>query len=102
MQGKKQYQEKLFLSFQLSQRVPETNFYRRLKKILDLQAAVNINDLRKKTSLHFERYKNHYSIRVDLKYRLEFDLVLSDNGQNIEKVIINEVEIIELSNHYGD
>lgn len=31
MQGKKIYQEKLFNSFSLSSRVPENNFYRRLK-----------------------------------------------------------------------
>ena len=36
MQGKKDYQEKLFMSFQLSERVPEHNFYRRLKSILNL------------------------------------------------------------------
>ena len=37
MQGKKHYSEQLFKSFQLSQRVPEDNFYRRLKGLLDLQ-----------------------------------------------------------------
>ncbi len=37
MQGKKYYSEQLFKSFQLSQRVPEDNFYRRLKDLLDLQ-----------------------------------------------------------------
>lgn len=36
MQGKKHYQEKIFTSFQLSERVPEDNFYRRLKESLDL------------------------------------------------------------------
>ena len=36
MQGKKEYSEKLFLNFQLSDKVPEDNFYRRLKSILDL------------------------------------------------------------------
>ena len=36
MQGKKEYQEKLFLSFHLSDHVPVNNFYRRLKEILDL------------------------------------------------------------------
>ena len=36
MQGKKEYQEKLFAHFQLSERVPEHNFYRRLKGALDL------------------------------------------------------------------
>ena len=37
MQGKKDYQEKLFANFQLSQRVPEHNFYRRLSEVLDLR-----------------------------------------------------------------
>ncbi|MBS2098865.1 IS1182 family transposase [Carboxylicivirga linearis] len=36
MQGNKEYQEKLFVSFQLSQVVPEHNFYRRLKSVLNL------------------------------------------------------------------
>ena len=37
MQGRKQYAEKLFTSFQLSNHVPEDNFYRRLRSVLDLQ-----------------------------------------------------------------
>ena len=37
MQGKKEYQEKLFANFQLSERVPSHNFYCRLKEILDLK-----------------------------------------------------------------
>lgn len=36
MQGKKEYQEQLFTNFQLSNRVPEENFYRRLKSVLHL------------------------------------------------------------------
>ena len=36
MQGKKHYSEKLFKQFQLSDRVPAENFYRRLKQTLDL------------------------------------------------------------------
>jgi len=36
MQGKKDYQEKMFTSFQLSEHVPKHNFYRRLKEDLDL------------------------------------------------------------------
>jgi transposase len=37
MQGKKHYQEKLFTNFQLSDRVPAENIYRKLKETLDLQ-----------------------------------------------------------------
>jgi transposase len=36
MQGKKQYTEKLFTSFQFSERVSQDNLYRRLKATLDL------------------------------------------------------------------
>ncbi|MFS4493510.1 IS1182 family transposase [Maribacter sp. 2308TA10-17] len=36
MQGKKNYTEKLFLSFRLSDRIPKENLYRRLRETLDL------------------------------------------------------------------
>ncbi len=36
MQGKKNYTEKLFLSFQMSDRIPKENLYRRLRETLDL------------------------------------------------------------------
>jgi len=36
MQGKKNYQEKLFTTFQLSNRVSESNFYRHLQQVVDL------------------------------------------------------------------
>jgi transposase len=41
MQGKKDYQEKMFTSFQLSEHIPEHNFYRRLKQELDLRFLYN-------------------------------------------------------------
>ena len=47
MQGKKDYTEKLFLNFQLSDKVPEDNFYRKLKILLDL------NWLYKETSKYY-------------------------------------------------
>jgi transposase len=37
MQGRKAFEEKLFTNFQLSDRVPADNFYRRLKETLDLR-----------------------------------------------------------------
>ena len=42
MLGQKDYKEKLFLSFSLSKRIPENNFYRRLKQVLDLQFVPNM------------------------------------------------------------
>ncbi len=47
MQGKKHYSEKLFVSFQLSQRVPENNFYRRLKN------AINLDFLAQQTKQYY-------------------------------------------------
>lgn len=44
MQGKKQYTEKLFTSFQLSDRVPADNFYRRLREHLNLQWLYKATD----------------------------------------------------------
>jgi hypothetical protein len=35
MQGKKQFQERLFVSFQLSEHIPQDNFYRKLKEAID-------------------------------------------------------------------
>lgn len=37
MQGKKYYQPKLFTTFRLTERVPKSSFYRRLKEALDLR-----------------------------------------------------------------
>ncbi|MDE5419572.1 transposase [Labilibaculum sp. DW002] len=96
MQGKKLYQEKLFSSFQLSHRVPENNFYRRLKEVLDLSF------LYKKTQSYYGScgqksidpvvfYKlclvgyleniisdrkliEHCSMRLDILYFLGFDI----------------------------
>jgi len=44
MQGFKIYQEKLFNSFQLSDRVPIINFYRRLKEVLHLDFLYSDTD----------------------------------------------------------
>ena len=43
MQGKKIYQEKLFNQFRLSDRIPENNFYRRLKAVLNLEYLYQLN-----------------------------------------------------------
>lgn len=44
MQGKKVYQEKLFNSFSLSSRVPEHNFYRRLKGVFDFNFLYGLTE----------------------------------------------------------
>src|SRR5215204_3141956 len=44
MQGKKHYTEKLFANFQLSDRVPQDNFYRKLKQLLDLHYLYKLTE----------------------------------------------------------
>jgi hypothetical protein len=39
MQGKKEYYEKLFVEFSLENRIPQHNFYRKLKDVLDLHSG---------------------------------------------------------------
>lgn len=96
MQGKKDYNEKLFLCFQLSDRIPKHNFYRRLKEVL------NLRFLYEKTRIYYgdcgqksidpvvfmkiclvgyleniisdRQLINHCSMRLDILYFLGYDL----------------------------
>ena len=63
MQGIKDYQEKLFLSFRLSAHVPKENFYRRLKETLDLSY------LRKMTA-HYYGTEGQKSIDTEVFFKL--------------------------------
>lgn len=96
MQGKKHYTEKLFTSFQLSDRVPEDNFYRRLKSQLDIEflreETKNYYGTEGNASIdpvvffklilvgYFEnlnsdrRIINHASLRLDILYFLGYDI----------------------------
>jgi len=96
MQGKKDYQEELFLSFQLSEFVPQQNLYRRLKDVL------NLDYLYQKTKKYYgscgqksldpvvffklclvgyleniisdRQLINHSSMRLDIRYFINYKL----------------------------
>ena len=96
MQGKKDYSEKLFTSFQLSDRVPEGNFYRRLKETMDFRFMRALTDLfygdcgqksidpevfMKMMLVGYleniesdRRLLNHYALRMDILYFLGYDI----------------------------
>ena len=96
MQGKKEYQEKLFVQFSLQNRIPLTNFYRRLKDVLDLQFLYNqtniyYGDCGQKSIDPVVFYKlclvgyleniisdrkliEHCSMRLDILYFLGYDI----------------------------
>ena len=69
-------------------------------RIQQLEAAATIHDLWKTSSLNFEHLDGHktpYSIRIDQKWRLEFDV----DWTNKEKTV-GIIHICEISKHYGD
>ena len=63
MQGTKRYEEKLFVSFRLSERIPPDNFYRRLKEEPDF------SDLREKTKPYYG-IEGHKSIDPEFFFKL--------------------------------
>jgi transposase len=96
MQGRKDYTEKLFTSFQLSSRVPKENLYRRLRETLDLSFLYkDTKELYGKTGnpsidpvVFFKllltgylenitsdrKLVEHCSMRMDILYFLGFDI----------------------------
>ena len=67
------------------------------KTILLIKNVSSIKDLYFFKGLHFEKLNDdYYSVRVNLKYRLEFSI--ENNEILVEDIIVIE----ELSNHYGD
>lgn len=94
------YLEKLYAGLPLSgkQRYNEAVIEKFRKKIIILKNTESIAELRKFNSLNFEALRGDkrglYSIRVDLKYRLEFSI-------EKDKITLLEIVFIEdLSNHY--
>ncbi len=84
----------------------KSNKYKLPTKIVDkfmaciekIEAAATIHDFWNNPSLNFEKLKglkDAYSMRLDLKYRLEMQIDWED-----EKMIVGIVSITELSTHY--
>lgn len=63
MQGRKTFEEKLFTNFQLSDRVPVDNFYRRLSETLDLRFL-------RKTTAHYYGTEGQESIDPIVFFKL--------------------------------
>ena len=96
MQGKKVYQEQLFNSFRLSERVPKENFYRRLSSELDLDYLYELTKRYYGTSgqksidpivffklclvgyleniISDRKLIQHCSLRLDILYFLGYDI----------------------------
>ena len=57
-----------------------------------LECAESLHDIYARTSLHFEKYEDHYSIRITQQWRIELDI---DTVGNV--TILN---ILDANNHY--
>lgn len=72
-------------------------FFATIQKI---EAAVNIQDLLADKGPNFEKLKgtaNRYSMRLSGKYRLEIEVVWTDDKQASGQFFLKTI-----SNHYGD
>lgn len=72
-----------------------------LKAYNILRAVNRIEDLYQHTGLHYERLKGgksqYESVRCNIQYRLIFISSATD-----DTLIVKDIELIEISNHYGD
>jgi transposase len=84
MQGKKLYNEALFVSFQLSDHVPEDNFYRRLKGL------INFSFLYKRTSAY---YGNEGQKSIDPVVFMKLMLVGYLENINSDRRIVNTAQM---------
>ena len=69
-----------------------------VERVNRIEAAETIYDLRQPPSMHFESLEGHtnrFSIRINNKYRLEFEIRFEDKEQTK-----GEVKICTVSNHY--
>ena len=84
MQGKKEYAEKLFLNFRLSERVPKENFYRRLKETL------NLSYLRKLTEKYYGREGQK---SIDTEVFFKFMLIGYLENINSDRQIVESAKL---------
>ena len=71
-----------------------------IRRVIQMEQAINTNDLRALKSLHFEKlsgkFNGKYSIRVNEAFRIIFRIEKDNNNIRIEVICIEE-----LSNHYS-
>ena len=77
-------------------RLPSQIVDKYIMRVAQIQAAMSIRDLTRRP-INFEKYKNHYSVRLDNKFRLELNVEWTN-----EEKTIGSFFIYELNNHYGD
>lgn len=81
-------------------RLPDNVIDKFFATIQKIESAATIYDLWNDKSLKFEKLKgfqNRYSLRLNIKYRLETEISWKDSDKTT-----GEFTILEISTHYGD
>ena len=77
----------------------QDSFKRRfVMRINSIDSSTYVQDLYYPPSMHFKKiegYKNRFSIRIDTKWRLEFEIDFDDDDKSK-----GDVTILKISNHY--
>ncbi len=92
MQSVKTYQEKLFYNIQLSDRIPEDNFYRRLKGILDHRTKTKKKEYRASSLLYKVKEKRITVTYYREEYERNNARVYSGLGSRMKKMRQSRVE----------
>jgi len=69
-----------------------------VERVVRIEAAKDINDLREPPSMKFEKlagFENRFSIRLNQQYRLEFEIDFKDEEKTFGSVLI-----LDISKHY--
>ena len=67
-------------------------------RIQQFEAADRVADLLADGGMHFEKFEDHYSVRLNDQYRLEVQVEWLDQ----EETRLGTVHVLEVSPHYGD
>jgi proteic killer suppression protein len=81
-------------------RLPENVIEKFFATIQKIESATSIHDFWENSGLKFEKlkgFKNRYSMRLNIKYRLEIEVSWINSEQTI-----GDFTILEISSHYGD
>lgn len=81
-------------------RLPENVIEKFFATIQKIESATSIHDFWENSGLKFEKlkgFKNRYSMRLNIKYRLEIEIMWINPEQTV-----GEFTILKISSHYGD
>lgn len=81
-------------------KLPEIVIDKFFATIQKIESATSIHDFWENSGLRFERlkgFRNRYSMRLNIKYRLEIEISWINSEQTI-----GEFTILKISSHYGD